>query len=784
MVDRSDVMRLALQRAKLCEQADQDQRKREQDDLAFQVPENQWDEATKNDRRAMLFPAGNSSINLPQRPLVAIPKLDQPVQLILNQERQAHLGIDIVPLSEEADEETADALEDLYRSIERNSRADLARSFAFERATKCGRGFYRILKEHCAVPEDTPDDDPRWWDQEIVIKRILYQEAVRFDPFAQEPDNSDAEYCFVFQDLPFERYKRTHPHTTLAMYDGSDLQALRGDGEDAPDWINGDNESGWTVRVAEYFRREKTVEVLDGPDGRSRQREHVAVQWSLINGIEEIESQEWDGQYIPIVTVIGRELIPMNGKRVWFGVYSSAKDLQRLYNAQATAVVESLQTLAKAPYLLAEGQAEGYEDMWAQLAVRNFPYLVYRPTDLNGNPVPPPQRNEGNLSVVQSLMVGLQQTNNDIQASTATFDPSLGNLSQQDRSGKAILAQQQQADASNSNYLDNLARVSLTYEAKVVLDLMPKVYDRAGRVEMVRGINDESKTVMFNQPYTMNQRGKPQPVQPGQQPEGAKEYNLKAGRYGVAVSVGKSYDSRMQQGAEELGQVLQADPQLMPLIGPIYFKYRDFPGHLEVADLLKKVRAKQFPGIDEKDQQGPSVEQLQAQLQQGGQTVQMLTQELQAKTQFIETEQAKHQADLQKTQMDNEAKITIERMHNETQLAVAEINATKDVQGKILAMEQARVGVGMNNVHDAMERALDRDHQQELAVKQAALGSMQADQQHAQGLDAADQSHQQALQQGDQQHAQALEQGAQAGQQAMDQQQQAADVAPEPTGGE
>ena len=42
----------------------------------------------------------------------------------------------------------------------------------------------------------------------------------------------------------------------------------------------------------------------------------------------------------------------------------------------------------KAPFVVAEGQLEGYEGEWKQANTKNFAYLTYNPVDVNGNQVP------------------------------------------------------------------------------------------------------------------------------------------------------------------------------------------------------------------------------------------------------------------------------------------------------------------------------------------------------------------------------------------------------------
>ena len=72
--------------------------------------------------------------------------------------------------------------------------------------------------------------------------------------------------------------------------------------------------------------------------------------------------------------------------------------------------------------------------------------------------------------------------------------------------------------------------------------------------------------------------------------------------------------------------MLQANPSLMPILGDIYFKFRDFPGHNEIAERLKKLAPPQLQ-LGKDAGNGPSVAQLQGQLQQQGQMLEQLTQQ-------------------------------------------------------------------------------------------------------------------------------------------------------------
>ena len=85
----------ALDRFKVGSDADTDQRKREVDALRFQVPEFCWPTEVKNQRMPQII----GGVSIPQRPMLSIPSLDHPIQLVLNAEKAAHLGVSIHPLS-------------------------------------------------------------------------------------------------------------------------------------------------------------------------------------------------------------------------------------------------------------------------------------------------------------------------------------------------------------------------------------------------------------------------------------------------------------------------------------------------------------------------------------------------------------------------------------------------------------------------------------------------------------------------------------------------------------
>lgn len=771
-------LRQAMDRFNLGVTADTDQRKREVEALRFQVPEMAWPTDVREQRKPQLV----GGVAIPQRPMLSIPSLDQPIQMTLNAEKAAQLGVKVHPISEEADDDTAEVIQGLYRRIEVESRAGLARTWAFDRAVKCGRGFYRVLTE--ADPEGGSP-----FDQKISIKRILQQGSVVLDPFAQEPDWSDGEWAFLVNDMPWDTYTRRFPKSKLVGYSDDEFAII---GVETPNWVTGEADAaGRAVRVAEYYRLEYTTRTrvllddgtdafddeipegrtaLSGDGARSIEEQVPTLWWSIINAVEELEpAQVMNGRYIPIIPVLGKELIPFEDQRRWVGIIEPNKDAARLLNYSASSAVELAALESKAPYMMVEGQEEGHEQEWQLANVRNFPYLRYRSVSLNGAPAPPPQRTQIDTSRLGPSMVLLQQAQEFIHQGTGAYESALGQQTASAKSGRAVLALQERYEQGSSHFLDNLAEVSLTYEAKVVLDLIPHIYDRPGRVARILDTEDEPKSVILNAPFIQGRNGaRPQPVPPGMMPPAGApmggppglppgmppglppgmapgmappgmgggippgmpppgmpapeapeilRFDLAKGRYGVVVSIGRSYKSRAQEGADEMGQLFQANPSLFPILGDLYLKFRDFPGHNIAAERVKKLLP---PPLQEDDGQ-PDVQELQAQLAQQGQMLEELTKALDEKTREVETDAVKEQATTERERADLEVRMDIERMKNETQLAIAQMKIQAGEAKALFEATTKRVGTESQWQYDEEMKARDQAQERNMKVLEGAM---------------------------------------------------------------
>jgi hypothetical protein len=700
---------LALKRFKLAVEARAEQCARELEDLAFARgrQEDQWPAEAIAERTGRI-----EGIDvIAPRPILTINKLKQPLDQLENQAKASRLSIHFSADSDDADPEVAELYEDIARAIQVDSRAHIARNWGFRRSIRAGRGFYRIVVDYA-----NDDDD----DLDIIYKRILNQSSVHLDPFAQEPDASDMGWGFITDDRQFDSYKSEYPDSELAGYDDD---ALVGLGDDAAGWVGGD-EAGRTVRIAEYFEveianRKRVLHPERGwmdladlsaderaalpKDAKKRTVKDRTVWHRVINCLEVLEETEWNGRYVPIITIPADEDV-VGSERSWQGVVRPARDAQRSYNVMRSAEMEAIGLAPKAPYVGYEGQFDGHEAKWDTANVRNWPYLEARPVTVDGKPAPLPQRNVQEPAI-QAIALSSRQASDDIHATTGVPPVALGQLDPHERSGKAIAALQQVSEQGTAGYLDNLASISMLYEGKVLRDLIPKVYDRPGRVVHAMGADDQRRTVMVNAPFVQQPGGRPQMAPEGTQ--GAKHYDLSKGQYSVSVKVGKSYTTKREQGAAALGELIQAAPELIGVLGDLYVGELDGPSMRQAADRLKKMAEKQ--GLIESDEGEQGIPQLKAQLAKAQEVLQLLTQELQVKNEFIQTEQVKAQ---QAVGLEQARQVTeIERIHADERMKNRELEVKLEIEMSKLGSAQAmkRAEFEQEQLHAHGEQQLERE---------------------------------------------------------------------------
>ena len=640
--DRNNGDMLATMRTRLTMAiaAYSDSREDELDDLRFRAasPDNQWQWPA--DVLATRGSVQGQTINA--RPCLTINKLPQHVLQVTNDQRQNRPSGKVIPADDKADIEVAEIYNGLVRHIEYISDADVAYDTACDNQVTFGEGYFRILTEYC---------DDSSFEQDLRIGRIRDSFSVYMDPTIQDPCGSDAEWCFINQEITKDVYEREFP-------DAAPLSSLAygvGDGQ-LNAWINQD-----TVRIAEYFYIKHEAKKLNQYHGgiiamagspeakqaelmglkpiKTRDVDVRTVKWCKTNGVEVLEERDWAGKYIPVIRVIGNEF-EIDGRMYVSGLVRNAKDAQRMYNYWVSQEAEMLALAPKAPFIGYGGQFEGYEAQWKTANINNWPYLEVNPdvTDGQGGPLPLPARSQPPMAS-SGLLQAKAGAADDIKSSTGQYDSSLGATSNE-RSGRAILAREKQADTGTYHYVDNLAR-AIRYATRQLVDLIPKIYDTQ-RIARIIGIDGETDQAMIDPTQ-------PMPVKKIQDEAGIvikKIYNPNVGKYDVAVSTGPSYMTKRQESLDAMSQLLQGNPQLWAVAGDLFIKHMDWPGAQEMAKRFAKT-------IDPKllsDEDDPALQAANQQMQAMGQEMEQMHQMLKNVGQSMEAQ------DLKIKQFDSEVK--------------------------------------------------------------------------------------------------------------------------------
>jgi len=631
--DNGDMLATMRTRLTMAIAAYSDSREDELDDLRFRAasPDNQWQWPA--DVLATRGSVQGQTINA--RPCLTINKLPQHVLQVTNDQRQNRPSGKVIPADDKADVEVAEIFNGIVRHIEYISDADVAYDTACDNQVTFGEGYFRILTEYC---------DENTFEQDLRIGRIRDSFSVYMDPTIQDPCGSDAEWCFINQEITKDDYERQFP-------DAATLSSLAygvGDGQ-LNAWINQD-----TVRIAEYFYIKHEAKTLNqyhsgitamkgSPEAKeaemmgllpikTRDVDVRTVKWCKTNGFEVLEERDWAGKYIPVIRVIGNEF-EIDGRMYVSGLVRNAKDAQRMYNYWVSQEAEMLALAPKAPFIGYGGQFEGYEQQWKTANINNWPYLEVNPdvTDGQGGPLPLPQRAPPPLAQ-NGLLQAKMGAADDIKGTTGQYDSSLG-AAGNETSGRAILARERQGDTGTYHFIDNLAR-AIRYATRQLVDMIPRIYDTQ-RIARIIGIDGETDQAMID------------PTQPEavrkivDQQTGAtikKIYNPNVGKYDVAVTTGPSYMTKRQESLDAMSRLLQGNPNLWAVAGDLFIKNMDWPGAQEMSKRFAKTID---PKLMDDSDMSPELAQAQQQMQAMGQEMQQMQAMLQNVSQSMEAQELK-----------------------------------------------------------------------------------------------------------------------------------------------
>lgn len=636
------------------------------------------------------------------RVCITADELNQYINQLNNNVRQNKRGPKVTPLGNGANDKTAEYITSMIRGIEFESRAEQAYICAFENAASRSYGFWVIRKKYVG---------PRSFNQKLSIDRIPNPNSVLMDPFIKEIDGSDQKGCFILDRIPRTEFKRRWKKARELEFN-PDHQVY------APKWLDDK-----TIQVGEHWyvdeapedliefvtpqqiqtmfkselKKNKLIIENDGvrtPDGKLYPITHERVvmvpqvKQQFTNGIEILEETDWEGSFIPVIPVFGKEIYVSKGsgdERRLESLVRRALDPFMLYCYYRTCEAEVVGQTPKTPFVGAVGQFKSDKDAWEHLHKIPRAYVQYDVvTDQSGNPLPPPSR-PNYEPAIQALELGAEAMKRQIQSSIGMYNTSVGRADTKASSGVAINALDKQSDQGTFHFIQNFD-FSLQHSYRCIVELFDDVYDTP---RQVASVDKAGKFGYFH--LTMGQDGE------------IIEHN---GEHDVTVTTGPSFDSQRDEVNEFIDSLAKI-PQMFILVADLLVKAKNMgPLGDQIAERLTPAQFKQPAPLPSEAQQ--ALQGMQQKLLAINAHAQQLEKRL---AQLVQEKQAKI--------MDNQFKAAIATFHEQTNLAMAWIKAKQEAGTELGEREWKELELYHTTAADAIQQAAQHAHEMNMAQFEA-----------------------------------------------------------------
>lgn len=613
-----------------------DERTRIDEDLRFTDPAepDQWDSAERKQRES--DPGG-------RRPCLTFDQIGQYVETVVGQVEQRPPSISVLPVDGKADKRAAEKLNGLFRAIEYASRAPQHYATAMRSAARAGVGYLTLRPT-------------------IVDAALNYQEprigsvgdplrAIR-DPWATELDGSDATFGYVLTPLSLREFKAKRGKADPVSFDGDSITT---DDDDtvlvAEEWravdytanciVLADSEGlEYTLTEDEFWQRHKAGEPMQPLRQYSEKKRKI--MWRTMSGAEVFEEVEYPAASVGLIPVYGYVGFE-NGRLKFAGMGRKARDQQRAYNYHKSEERALMSQMAKAPWLvpLSALRDESIKRLWDRASVESRAYLPFDDWDAENNrSISAPQKMQPSIDLRNHIMAA-QEARDNIRAALGMYAPSLGEPSNA-VSGVAIEAQKSQGESATALFPAHLA-ASVARVAAMCVEMAPKIIDTKRQVRMM-GLDGSASTVTVD----------PQSPSAVQETPDGDIINPNIGRYDVRATVGQAFTTQRTQAQALLGEVMARNPQMAPLVGPLWAMNQDFNGSDKLAEVMIATLPPEVRAIYKPEEANkPTTEALQ---QQNAQLKQALQEAIQhARDAQAELEQAESEAEAKERELNIKA---------------------------------------------------------------------------------------------------------------------------------
>lgn len=685
--------------------------------------DDQWDPEAKKQRSEVRTPDGKP---LPPRP-TNVYNITAPFsQKVTNGVKKMRPAVSVMPRHDQA-KDIAEIARGMVIAIQKGGEANEARFCAIDDQIKGGYGFYRITTDY---------EDPRSFDQEIKYERIEDATCVLWDEDSIKTSGSDVKKVMFKKRLSKEEFK------AIAGEDWETFYKL-GDG------MHSKTSSAWggeeSPYITEYWFIEQVKEQLvkikpeyaeqlgstafmsevtkatqqeDNPffgidpqyliqvhpnTGKPISREtHSRQVWRCkMCGGKVLQKQKWPGYWIPVFKINGRKKVSKNEIR-YDSLHVGAMAPQKSYNYSRNAQLEEMSLAIKARMMAPKGAVpEDQRYKYQTSNVRNWDLLEWESYDEDGNPLQRPELIQPK-AMDPAISTEVAHSAEEIKATMGIWGDFVGEVGAQ-RSGKAILAAAQESSDVVYDFAINVG-MTIEHEGRVLLDLIPHVYNTARQVSYV-GPDDKEKIIWINQQA---------------KDENGNDYyhDLRYIKANLTVEMGPSDETKRVETRESMETFMKALPEFAEAFADLYAKEQDWRKSDLVAERMTKILEMKYPGLTkekgEQEQQSPQLMQAQQIIdQQQQQLIQLAKENEDMKRDKtldawrVRIEEFKARTDRLKALSDSEAKEAKVLLDQEKlNLQAATDNLKLDQQDKKMAID-----AGLKVAQNAMKQGINQNEQ-------------------------------------------------------------------------
>lgn len=522
------------------------------------------------------------------KPTMEFNKLTSIIRGILGEFRNNSPALTVRGVGKDVQQNAVDVREGLIRHIHYESDADIAYQIAGRHGLECGWGAARVVAEY-----ESPDS----FNQVLRIKPIMDFQSAFWDPTASEGNKMDGDYCGVYTMMSMDRFKKQWGKICPNPESVSGLT-----GNYYVRWNTRD-----TVMIAEMYYKEyydkKLVQLSDGQEMSEKEAKEVMEMqekameqdpYADIMGYQPLEIQntrdvrdykikhikfvqnkileetDYPGRLLPIPYIEGDTTV-IDGEAIPVPYIQDAIDTQKLINYIGSEIAYGILRSRKETVIGTADMFAGHEDDWLN-PQRVQGWIEYNFDKQAGKPefIKPPAFSD-------SFLVAYQNANQDLMQILGRFEESRGQETNA-ISGIAINARQRAANKPVNLYDDNNQR-GIKYIGKVLLDMIPHIYDTERTVMIMSGDN-QSKAVDLNK-----QKGFK--MLPNGDVEPNIENDMTKGKFDIEIRVDGSYDAQQAQAMDVLIRLATINPAISNLIPDLLAEVSGLQNTQQLVERLK-----------------------------------------------------------------------------------------------------------------------------------------------------------------------------------------------------